>query len=370
MKRPAFQWYPGDHRRDTGLQACSFEARALWREMLDLMHDGDPRGHLTAGGVAITVDQLARLVGVPAPKAKRWIAELEERKVFGRTAAGVIYSRRMVKDSQLSQVRREAGRLGGNPSLLNQNDGKPPANPPAKPSATGQTRPAASDNQASEQGSEQTAEQNPTPAVAVAVAVPSLLEGSNSGAEITSPRATSPAAPLASAKIELPGDAELFLDAFYNRATLERYRDVNRQLVALLGPTGALHERQRVRTTPERLAAKCREVIADGVKDADKAIVVLLIKLADSAEVTEREVRAQREEQVREEVLTAEDEALAAAWLADHPAVNADIQREVDAICPPQAEPDPFCAMTRRVARRGLVVSRWRAAGSPQAVTA
>ena len=48
-KRPALQWYPGDHRRDTALQACPYLARAIWRDMIDLMHDGTPYGHLTAG---------------------------------------------------------------------------------------------------------------------------------------------------------------------------------------------------------------------------------------------------------------------------------------------------------------------------------
>lgn len=116
-KRPAYQWYPGDFRRDAALQACSFESRGLWREMLDLMHDGDPYGHLSAGGLAITPDQLARMVGVSLPKTKRWLAELEARKVFSRTAAGIIYSRRMVKDEELRALRQEVGKLGGNPKL-------------------------------------------------------------------------------------------------------------------------------------------------------------------------------------------------------------------------------------------------------------
>lgn len=127
-KRPSYQWYPGDWRRDLALQACSFEARALWREMLDLMHDGEPYGHLTAGGVPIDVVQLARLIGIPLQKARRWLAELEDRKVFSRTEAGVIYSRRMVRDEieYLAYVerQRENGRRGGRPR------GNPPETQP------------------------------------------------------------------------------------------------------------------------------------------------------------------------------------------------------------------------------------------------
>jgi hypothetical protein len=69
VKRPSFQWYPGDFRRDTAVQACCFGARSLWREMMDLMHDGEPYGHLTAGGVAIQPENLARIVGEPLARS-------------------------------------------------------------------------------------------------------------------------------------------------------------------------------------------------------------------------------------------------------------------------------------------------------------
>src|SRR4051794_27136205 len=118
VKRPAFQWYPGDHRRDTALQACSFEARALWREMIDLMHDGEPYGHLTAGGVPVDPSTIARLVGKSLGFIVKLIEELESRRVFSRTDTGVIYSRRMVKDEHLRTVRAHSGRMGGSPLLV------------------------------------------------------------------------------------------------------------------------------------------------------------------------------------------------------------------------------------------------------------
>lgn len=140
-KRPAFQWYPGDAQRDTALRACPLEARGLWREMLDLMHDGEPYGHLTAGGVAIDTATLAGMAGITPRKCAALLHELERRGVFSRTAEGSIYSRRMVKDERIRTIRAKAGRLGGNPDLLKQPDN-------------------------------QTAKQKPTPAVAVATAKP------------------------------------------------------------------------------------------------------------------------------------------------------------------------------------------------------
>jgi len=117
VKRPAYQWYPGDWRRDLGVQSCSFEARSLWREMLDLMHDGDPYGHLTVGTAPITTADLARIIGKSTPIVAKWLKELEDRKVFSRTAAGVIYSRRMVRDEAIRNKRA----AGGAKSLENDN---------------------------------------------------------------------------------------------------------------------------------------------------------------------------------------------------------------------------------------------------------
>jgi hypothetical protein len=183
VKRPAFQWYPGDHRRDTALQACAFEARALWREMLDLMHDGEPYGHLTAGGDPIDVESLARIIGKTRRDVSTWLAELERKKVFSRTDTGVIYSRRMVRDEHTRAVRAEAGSKGGNPVLLGTKD-----KPPNKPEV----------NQRGYPKPKQRAEQNPTPAVASASAVASALQkppGASTAASGESAAPPSPAAP-------------------------------------------------------------------------------------------------------------------------------------------------------------------------------
>jgi hypothetical protein len=91
--------------------------------MMDMMHDGEPYGHLTAGTVPIAPEEIARMEGVPASKVVRWIAELDAKSVFSRTPEGVIYSRRMVHDEEIRRKRAASGILGGNPALLvNQGD--------------------------------------------------------------------------------------------------------------------------------------------------------------------------------------------------------------------------------------------------------
>lgn len=352
-KAPAFQWYPGDHRRDTAVQACSFEARALWREMLDLMHDGEPRGHLTAGGVEITVEQLARLVGAPLARVKTWLKELEVRKVFSRTNAGVIYSRRMVKDEHISQVRREAGKQGGNPNLVNHSP---------------------------EQTLNQSGEQNLTPAVAdcgLRSAVASSARSSHrdnskkrSGAEHLAEDVEAASAPLAgAAEIEkLPPGTDAFLGRFYSNAPGERLRDVVSQICATLGAGARLKRGALVRAgSPERLAAKMREVVAEGVRDPDKAIRVLLLKLNDTSDITTAAVKAEHQEIAGEERNRGRELVEANAWLEEHPDAEQAIAEQLARDFPQPVEPgDDILAISRRIAREALVLEAWRHAGSPE----
>lgn len=86
------------------------------------MHEGEPYGHLTVGGVKPSDEQLARMIGEPVATLVPLITELEQNRVFSRTAEGIIFCRRMVRDEQKRQAHAEAGRLGGNPNLTNSPD--------------------------------------------------------------------------------------------------------------------------------------------------------------------------------------------------------------------------------------------------------
>lgn len=46
MKRPAFQFYPGDWQRDANLRRCSHAARGAWMDVLCLLHDAEEYGIL------------------------------------------------------------------------------------------------------------------------------------------------------------------------------------------------------------------------------------------------------------------------------------------------------------------------------------
>ena len=118
MKRPAFQFYPGDWLRATELRSCSVGARGLWIDMICLMHEGCPYGHLKVGEKVILPTNLARMVGATIDEVHGWLDELSEANVFSRDDAGCIFSRRMVRDEKVRRSRAEGGKLGGNPALI------------------------------------------------------------------------------------------------------------------------------------------------------------------------------------------------------------------------------------------------------------
>lgn len=118
MKRPAFQFYPADWMKALDVRACSIGARGLWIDMIALMHQADPYGHLVVNGNAIDNRTLARMVGESPRDIDKLINELEAAGVFSRTEDGAIYCRRMVRDEDVRSRRAAGGKLGGNPNLL------------------------------------------------------------------------------------------------------------------------------------------------------------------------------------------------------------------------------------------------------------
>lgn len=124
MKRPAFQFYPGDWLRSADLRSCSVGARGLWIEMICLMHDGSPYGYLKVSNKVILPANLARMVGATTQEIEGWLAELSAAGVYS-LEGDCIYSRRMVKDEEIRLKRAAGGHLGGNPALIKQENKVP-----------------------------------------------------------------------------------------------------------------------------------------------------------------------------------------------------------------------------------------------------
>ena len=112
IKRPAFQFYPGDWLRETSLRLCSVGARGLWIDMMCLMHQAEPYGHLVINGKGLSENPLARIEGVSVEEVRGYLEELETAGVFSRDENGVIFSRRMVRDEIARENRAKGGEAG------------------------------------------------------------------------------------------------------------------------------------------------------------------------------------------------------------------------------------------------------------------
>lgn len=123
MKRPSFQFYPGDWLHDAALRMVSIGARGLWIDMMCLMHQGSEYGKLKVNDKVILPANLARMVGATLPDIDDWLTELRDAGVFSVDDDGCIYSRRMIRDEEIRKSRAEGGKKGGNPMLLAKSKG-------------------------------------------------------------------------------------------------------------------------------------------------------------------------------------------------------------------------------------------------------
>ena len=119
MADPWLKFYTTDWRSDPRLKMCSLAARGLWIDLICLMHEASPYGHLLVNGRCPTDAQVAVLVGAPPDQIAAMLGELEAAGVFSRTRDGTIYSRKLTRMAKKAATARNNGRKGGNPNLRN-----------------------------------------------------------------------------------------------------------------------------------------------------------------------------------------------------------------------------------------------------------
>ena len=83
-----------------------------------IAHECDPYGHLTVNGKPMNAGQIAGQVGLTKQQCAQLLQELIDNGVARTAPDGSVFSKRMVDDERLRNVRAEAGRLGGNPKLV------------------------------------------------------------------------------------------------------------------------------------------------------------------------------------------------------------------------------------------------------------
>jgi len=125
---PAFQFYPADWLNNMQLQSCSLAAQGLLMNIMCLMHQSEIYGKLIVFGKKTGQKDnktVAKLLRISLKKYQKLTAELVDRGALHLDDDGVVVCKRMMEDHRLREIRREAGKLGGNPKLLNQKVNQP-----------------------------------------------------------------------------------------------------------------------------------------------------------------------------------------------------------------------------------------------------
>lgn len=118
---PAMPFYIGDWKKDPAVQMLNREDKMIWLEMIFLMWESKERGFLTVNGKPITTEMLSVALNLDNQNLSKRLSSYEDLGLYSkRESDGAIYSRRIVKIVELSEKRKNAGNLGGNPNLLKQ----------------------------------------------------------------------------------------------------------------------------------------------------------------------------------------------------------------------------------------------------------
>ena len=106
--------------KDPLVRCISSSARGLWIDMLCLMHESAHRGFLElANGEPMTALHIGRMTGIEHGEVESLLSELLSAGVYSCTELGTIFSRRMARDESKRVKCQEAGKLGVNPKLKN-----------------------------------------------------------------------------------------------------------------------------------------------------------------------------------------------------------------------------------------------------------
>lgn len=145
MKRPSFQFYPGDWQANSNLKRCTHAEKGVWLDVLCLMHDQPEYGVLRwplkeiAQAVSCSVATLKSLHAKSILKGEdQYLAEPfiyiprsgrkdgEPVTLISTQEGPIWYSSRMVKDEYIRTIRGESTRFGDESGETPKHSPKPP----------------------------------------------------------------------------------------------------------------------------------------------------------------------------------------------------------------------------------------------------
>ena len=100
------------------IRILSHEARSVMVDLMCMMMEGDPYGSLNIDGTVYDSGILSKILIIPEPQLASIMRELVEvGKDIQIDPNGLIYSRHMMKNMEITKTRMRIGAMGGNPAL-------------------------------------------------------------------------------------------------------------------------------------------------------------------------------------------------------------------------------------------------------------
>jgi len=117
-KSPGFWFFTGDWLKDPELRFCSIFARGLLIDLLCYMFEAKEQGYMTwsDGTPRTDLEIVDAIVGGTTEEKLSALKELERKGVLSRDSRNALYSRRMSKLKELSEIRKNSGSKGGSKS--------------------------------------------------------------------------------------------------------------------------------------------------------------------------------------------------------------------------------------------------------------
>jgi len=111
---PAMPFYVGDWLKAPDVRTLRPDYRGLYFDMLCYMWESPERGVMVMhNGKPFSKESIVKIVGLDCDNSGKWLDEIIEMEIISIREDGAIFSRKMVKDEQIREIRTMAGKKGG-----------------------------------------------------------------------------------------------------------------------------------------------------------------------------------------------------------------------------------------------------------------